>query len=61
MCEYIFKYNARSDDGQKTRLQNIMDIVFKFYDDVKSGVINESIWDEKRDDTHTEVYVHNSD
>ena len=61
VCKYIFEYNSKRDDGQRKGLQDIYFKVFNFYDDIKSGVMNESIWDEKPDDKHTHVYVHNSD
>ena len=61
VCKYIFEYNSKHDDPQRNCLQAIYFKVFKFYDDIRDGVINESIWDEKPDDKHTHVYVHNSD
>ena len=43
------------------QLQIIFKNILKLYDDIKIGVISESIWTEKCDDTHTWVYKHNSE
>ena len=53
MCEYIFEYDSHSDNGQRFCLQIVFNNIFEFYDDIKNGVISESIWTEKCDDTHT--------
>ena len=53
VCEYIFEYDSHSDNGQQYCLQVVFNNIIKFYDDVRSGVISESIWTEKSDDTHT--------
>lgn len=53
VCEYIFEYDSHSDNAQQSHLQVVFNNIIKFYDDIKIGVISESIWTEKCDDTHT--------